>query len=249
MYDSQAVTDGSWYGGVPLVEPRREPGHAHRVPFLGWRRSQDRRLPALLVRALRRQNEPTPESQQARIDDTLAAPPACRRSPALHRHLLLRARPRGPRVRSRRAETRAAALKMDAWSASSKPRSRRPACPSIWSSSAITAWSNPKATGSPSTSSPTSPASTPSARSSTAKPKRSRARLQPAQAASSQFVVYRLKNVPAGLNYNQNPREGDPVLSPRDRTPFAPTLPPPANQIIRPPSACTASIRTSRFPR
>jgi alkaline phosphatase D len=30
--------------------------------------------------------------------------------------------------------------------------------------------------------------------------------------ASSQFVVYRLKNVPAELNYNQNPREGDPVV-------------------------------------
>jgi alkaline phosphatase D len=30
--------------------------------------------------------------------------------------------------------------------------------------------------------------------------------------ASSQFVVYRLKNVPADLNYNQNSREGDPVI-------------------------------------
>jgi len=30
--------------------------------------------------------------------------------------------------------------------------------------------------------------------------------------ASSQFVVYRLKNVPAELNYNQNPRAGDPVV-------------------------------------
>jgi alkaline phosphatase D len=30
--------------------------------------------------------------------------------------------------------------------------------------------------------------------------------------ASSQFVVYRRKNVPAELNYNQNPREGDPVV-------------------------------------
>jgi alkaline phosphatase D len=30
--------------------------------------------------------------------------------------------------------------------------------------------------------------------------------------ASSQFVVYRLKNVPANLNFNQNPREGDPVV-------------------------------------
>ena len=30
--------------------------------------------------------------------------------------------------------------------------------------------------------------------------------------ASSQFVVYRRRDVPAGLDYNQNPREGDPVV-------------------------------------
>jgi predicted AlkP superfamily pyrophosphatase or phosphodiesterase len=30
--------------------------------------------------------------------------------------------------------------------------------------------------------------------------------------ATSQFMVYRLKNVPAELDYNQNPREGDPVI-------------------------------------
>jgi predicted AlkP superfamily pyrophosphatase or phosphodiesterase len=30
--------------------------------------------------------------------------------------------------------------------------------------------------------------------------------------ASSQFIVFRLKDVPADLNYNQNPREGDPVV-------------------------------------
>ncbi|HEY1984571.1 MAG TPA: ectonucleotide pyrophosphatase/phosphodiesterase [Terracidiphilus sp.] len=30
--------------------------------------------------------------------------------------------------------------------------------------------------------------------------------------ASSQFTVYRRKDVPAGLNYNQNPRTGDPVV-------------------------------------
>ena len=32
--------------------------------------------------------------------------------------------------------------------------------------------------------------------------------------ASSQFVVYRRKDVPADLNYSQNPREGDPVVIP-----------------------------------
>ena len=30
--------------------------------------------------------------------------------------------------------------------------------------------------------------------------------------ASSQFIVYRRKNMPAGLDYNQNPREGDPIV-------------------------------------
>jgi predicted AlkP superfamily pyrophosphatase or phosphodiesterase len=30
--------------------------------------------------------------------------------------------------------------------------------------------------------------------------------------ASSQFFVYRRKDVPANLNYNQNPREGDPII-------------------------------------
>jgi predicted AlkP superfamily pyrophosphatase or phosphodiesterase len=30
--------------------------------------------------------------------------------------------------------------------------------------------------------------------------------------ATSQFFVYRRKDVPAGLHYNQNPREGDPVI-------------------------------------
>jgi alkaline phosphatase D len=32
--------------------------------------------------------------------------------------------------------------------------------------------------------------------------------------ASADFFVYRRKDVPAGLNYNQNPREGDPVIVP-----------------------------------
>ena len=32
--------------------------------------------------------------------------------------------------------------------------------------------------------------------------------------ASDKFQVYRLKDVPAGLHYNENPREGDPVIVP-----------------------------------
>ena len=75
------------------------------------------------------------------------------------------------------------------------------------------AWSSPKAIGSTSINSPTLAASTPSARFSTAKTEDDRVRVyNQLKRASPQFVVYRLKNVPADLNFNQNPREGDPVI-------------------------------------
>jgi predicted AlkP superfamily pyrophosphatase or phosphodiesterase len=54
--------------------------------------------------------------------------------------------------------------------------------------------------------------------------------------ASPQFVVYRRKDVPAGLNYNQNPREGDPVVIPTG--PYAIRAhAPPADREDRPPTA------------
>jgi alkaline phosphatase D len=52
--------------------------------------------------------------------------------------------------------------------------------------------------------------------------------------ASPQFVVYRRKDVPADLNYSQNPREGDPVVIATG--PFAiRTHPPPAGKPDQPP--------------
>src|SRR5579863_5933950 len=54
--------------------------------------------------------------------------------------------------------------------------------------------------------------------------------------ASSQFVAYRRKDVPAGLHYNQNPREGDPVIIATG--PFAIRAhEPPAGKPDNPPSA------------
>lgn len=54
--------------------------------------------------------------------------------------------------------------------------------------------------------------------------------------ASSQFMVYRRKNVPAGLHYNQNPREGDPVVIATG--PYAIRAhAPPAGKPDRPPTA------------
>lgn len=54
--------------------------------------------------------------------------------------------------------------------------------------------------------------------------------------ASPQFVVYRRKDVPSGLSYNQNPREGDPVVIPTG--PYAIRAhAPPAGKEDRPPTA------------
>jgi len=54
--------------------------------------------------------------------------------------------------------------------------------------------------------------------------------------ASGSFVVYRRKDVPAGLNYNQNPRAGDPVVIATG--PYAIRAHgPPADKADQPPSA------------
>ncbi len=54
--------------------------------------------------------------------------------------------------------------------------------------------------------------------------------------ASPLFVVYRRKDVPAGLNYNQNPREGDPVVIPTGPYAIRAHAPPPGRE-DRPPTA------------
>jgi predicted AlkP superfamily pyrophosphatase or phosphodiesterase len=52
--------------------------------------------------------------------------------------------------------------------------------------------------------------------------------------ASSEFVVYRRKDVPAGLDYNQNPREGDPVVIATGPYPIR-ARKPPADKPDKPP--------------
>jgi len=54
--------------------------------------------------------------------------------------------------------------------------------------------------------------------------------------ASEKFVAYRRKDVPAGLNYNQNPREGDPVIVPTGPYPIR-SHGPSAGAEDRPPNA------------
>ena len=127
-----------------LVESGREPGNAHSLPFLAG--FGGRRLPASGPPGMRnstiRPRPLTPCSRRASTMLLRCSAASCR-SPALHHHLLLRARPRRPRIRPRRAgDHSAAVLKMDAMVGKLKVRARLPpAFPSIWSWSAITAWS------------------------------------------------------------------------------------------------------------
>jgi hypothetical protein len=61
--------------------------------------------------------------------------------------------------------------------------------------------------------------------------------------ASSQFVVYRRKDVPAGLNYSQNPREGDPVVIATGPYAIRAHGPPPGRTIARQRWGCMGLIR------
>ena len=198
-----------------LVEPGREPGHAHGVPFLGRLRGQDRRLPALLVRAVRRQDPSHARGRAgAHRQCRRLAPPARRRSPAFHHRFTTPS----PTMKA----TSSAPMRP-------KPEPPRSGWTPWWASSRRAL----DATGLPIDLVVVSdhgmvqveggwitldqfadlvrvrycrrPALRQDRRG-------SRRVYNQLKKASSQFVVYRRKNVPAGLNYNQNPREGDPVV-------------------------------------
>ena len=65
--------------------------------------------------------------------------------------------------------------------------------------------------------------------------------------ASEKFVAFRRKDVPAGLHYNQNPREGDPVLVPTGPYAIRAHGPPPGEQ-DRPPSAGMHGFDARKMP-
>jgi len=66
--------------------------------------------------------------------------------------------------------------------------------------------------------------------------------------ASPQFVAYRRKDVPAGLNYNRNPREGDPVVIATG--PYAIRAHgPPAGQPDRPPTLGMHGFDPAKLPQ
>jgi predicted AlkP superfamily pyrophosphatase or phosphodiesterase len=211
--DSKAVTDGSWYSGVPLWSLAESQGM--RTACLFWVGSEAKIAgfqPTWYAHFDK--SEPTPESQQARIDDTVAL----LRLPAAERpHFITiyysepdhEGHDFGPDA----PETRAAELKMDAIVGklqAALKTTRLPIDLVVVSDHGMIKsegdWIDldqfADLTGFDSAGSLLY-----------GKTEDDRARVyNQLKRVSSQFIVYRLKNVPADLNYNQNPREGDPVV-------------------------------------
>ncbi len=216
MSDPQAVTDGSWYSGVPLWSLAESQGM--RTACLLWVGSEARISgfrPSWYAK-FDSKTQSTPESQQARIDDTVAL---LRLPPDSRPHFIAiylsepdhEGHEFGPDAPEK---TRAAEHKMDALVG--KPsrrthghgtphRSRR--CQRSWDAAKSEGgWINldqfADLSGFETVGSLLY-----------GKTEQDRVRVyNQLKKASSQFMVYRLKEVPAGLNFNQNPREGDPVV-------------------------------------
>jgi len=212
--DPQATADGSWYSGVPLWSLAESQGM--RTASLLWVGAEAKIAgyqPSWYAH-YDPKNEPTPESQQARIDDTVAL---LRLPPAERPHFIAiyYSEPdhEGHEFGPDAPQTRAAELKMDVLVGKLEAALKATGLPIdlvvVSDHGMIKSegdWINldqfADLTGFDAVGSLLY-----------GKSEDDRARVYDQfKHASSQFVVYRLKNVPANLNYNQNPREGDPVI-------------------------------------
>jgi len=235
--DPQAVTDGSWYSGVPLWSLAESQG-MRTASFL-WVGSEAKiaGFQPTWYAHYDSKSEPTPESQQARIDDTVAL---LRLAPAERPHFIAiyYSEPdhEGHEFGPDAPQNRAAELRMDAIVGKLESALKATGLPIdlvvVSDHGMIKSegdWINldqfADLTGFDAVDSLLY-----------GKTEDDRARVyDQLKHASSQFVVYRLKNVPANLNFNQNPREGDPVIVATG--PFAIRAhAPPAGQESRPPT-------------
>jgi predicted AlkP superfamily pyrophosphatase or phosphodiesterase len=214
MNDTAVVTDGSWYSGVPLWSLAE--GQGMRTACLFWPGSEAEvagHRPTWYAK-FDNKTQATDEVQQARIDDAVALlklPDTDRP----HFITIYYSEPdhEGHQFGPDASETKAAALKMDGVVAKLKAAldaTRLPIDLVVISDHGMVKIEGPWVTldkfadltgfdavgqllyG---------------------KTEEDRVRVyNQLKKASSQFVAYRRKDVPAGLHYNDNPREGDPVI-------------------------------------
>jgi predicted AlkP superfamily pyrophosphatase or phosphodiesterase len=212
--DAQAVTDGSWYSGTPLWSLAES--HGMRSAVLLWPGSEAEIAgfrPAWYAH-FDGKTEATPEAQQARIDDTIAL----LRLPAEERpHFIAiyysepdhEGHAFGPDA----PETKAAVLKMDALVGKLKTALDTTGLPIDLV--VVSDHGMAKAQGPWITLDQFAELTNFETEGSLlyGKTEEDRARAyNQLKKASSQFVVYRVKDVPFHLNYNQNGRIGDPVV-------------------------------------
>jgi len=214
MSEAKAVTDGSWYGGVPLWSLAESQGM--RTAALLWvgSEAQIAGFRPSYYATFDSKTESTPESQQARIDDTIALlklPPAERP----HFIAIYFSEPdhEGHEFGPDAPETRKAELKMDALIGKLRialKATRLPVDFVVVSDHGMAKsegdWINLDQFADL-----TNFETAGSLLYGKTEEDRARAYDQ-LKKASSQFMVYRLKDVPAGLHFNQNAREGDPVV-------------------------------------
>lgn len=214
MSDASAVTDGSWYSGVPLWSLAE--GHGMRTAVLLWPGSEAEiagHRPTWYAR-FDTKTQDSPTAEQARIDDTTALLrlPAAERP---HFIAIYYSEPdhQGHEYGPDAPQTRAAERKMDTLVGKLRAALQATGLPvdlvvvsdhgmakSEGGWVTLDAFADLKGFE---TDGPLLYAAT--------EEDRVRAYNQ-LKKASSQFMTYRLKNVPAGLNFNQNAREGDPVV-------------------------------------
>jgi predicted AlkP superfamily pyrophosphatase or phosphodiesterase len=212
--DAKTTADGSWYSGVPLWSLAESQGM--RTACLLWVGSEAKIAgfqPSWYAH-YDAKGEPTPEAQQARIDNTVALlhlPPADR--PHLITIYFSEPDHEGHEFGPDAPQTRAAVLKMDAIVGKLEAALKATHLPVdlvIVSDHGMIKsdgdWINLDQF--------TDLAGFDTVGSllyGKTEEDRDRAYNQ-LKRVSEKFVVYRLKNVPADLNFNENPREGDPVI-------------------------------------
>src|SRR5208337_3005505 len=214
MYDKQATNDGSWYGGVPLWSLAESQGM--RTACILWVACEAKIagfLPSYYA-TYDGKTQATPQADQARIDNTLALLnlPAADRP---HFIAIYFSEPDhtshefGPDAR----ETRAAALRMDALVGKLRAALITTGLPIdlvVVSDHGMArsqgGWIDLDQFADLSVFDTVGDLLY-------GKTEEDRDRVyNQLKRISSQFIVYRRKDVPAGLNYNQNPREGDPIV-------------------------------------
>jgi predicted AlkP superfamily pyrophosphatase or phosphodiesterase len=212
--DPNAVTDGTWYSGVPLWSLAESQGM--RTACLFWPGSEAEiagRRPSWYAR-FDSKTEATDPVLQARADDLLAL---LRLPESTRPHFITiyydQPDHAGHQYGPDAPQTKAAVLKVDALIGKLKAALDSTALPIdlvVISDHGMVSEEGPWITLDKFADLSAFEAAGPLLY---AKTEEDRARIyNELKKASPQFVAYRRKDVPAGLNYNQNPREGDPVI-------------------------------------